>query len=84
MVREILGIELNDLDHAERYRAITYSWASFNSRSQFTKNKERKKKGIVLKHHNLEVFEKSVYSPEFLNQHQSRINVSPKTKEVIK
>ena len=39
MVREVLGVELNDMDFSERWRAIFYSWASFNSRSQLFKPK---------------------------------------------
>jgi hypothetical protein len=74
MVREILGIELNDLSAVERYRAITYSWLSFNSRSQLYEKKDNTE-GLKIEHDWVTVFERNTHSEEFLNQHQSKINV---------
>ena len=80
MVRDILGMELNDMDISERYRAITYSWLAFNSRSQlFEKEESNPTEGLVISHPSLEVFERETFSPEFLNQIESKVTRGNKT-----
>ena len=78
LVREELGLELNDMGLEERYRAITYSWLSFNSRSQLYEAKNEDVKGLKIDHPALEVFERETFSPEFLSQIQSKIEVKKK------
>ena len=79
MVREVLGMELNDMGIEERYRAITYSWLSFNSRSQLFEDKGgNTTKGVKIEHDWVTVFERENYTQGFLNQIQSEINVKGK------